>query len=45
MYMCTLRPGYDGCVLVCVLRDGGGGVVVEEKLFLTFTQVNSIVHM
>ena len=25
MYMCTLRPGYDGCVLVCVLRDGGGG--------------------
>lgn len=32
------------CLCVCVERGGGGGWV-EEKLFLTFTQVNSIVYM
>ena len=31
------------CLCVCVERGGGGWV--EEKLFLTFTQVNSIVDM
>ena len=36
------------CLCVCVERGergGGGGGWVEEKPFLTFTQVNSIVYM
>ena len=33
------------CLCVCVERERGGGGWVEEKLFLTFTQVNSIVYM